>query len=203
MSSSKVSFGQKVSVSMDRKRITEDLLNLKGFFRVEHWRDGKCIGVHEMPNGITIEGKNHVLDVAFHAQTAAATWYLGAIDLTGYTSLTENDTYDDINQAGNGWDEFEDYDFAAVGTDRVIWVEASASGKSITNSATPGVFDITGAGTVKGVFLVAEPVGAAADPDLQGDHAAGGILWSTALFSTGDVAVINGDQLKVTYTISS
>lgn len=180
----------------------KNVLPLIGKYKVEHWRNGKMIGIYDLPNGITIEGKNHVLDAAFHEATACATWYMSLIDNAGFTAVDESDTYDDINQAGNGWDEFETYEYAASGTARVPWVEAAASGKSITNSATPGIFDILGSGTVKGIFLVSMPVGGAAAPQTQGDHHADGLLWSTAMFTSGDIVVENNDQLKVTYTLS-
>lgn len=180
----------------------KDALQLVGRYKVEHWRKGKLIAEYDLINGITIEGKNHNLDVCFHEATACATWYLSLIDLVGWGTLDETDTYDDIDGEGNGWDEFKTYEYAASGTARVPFVEAAASGKSITNSATPGIFDILGSGTVKGIFLVSQPVGGSASPDTQGDHHEDGLLWSTALFSTGDVPVENTDQLKVTYTLS-
>ena len=81
---------------------------------------------------------------------------------------------------------------------RPTWTEGAASANSITNSATVN-FDITGAGTVKGVFLAG-----GTNAQTKGDHTAGAShkLWATALFSGGDVVVANGDQLKVTYTVS-
>jgi len=63
----------------------------------------------------------------------------------------------------------------------------------------PVVFDITGSGTVKGLFLV----GGVANAQSKGDHTSGGTLWATALFGTGDVPVNAEDQLKVTYTVSA
>ena len=173
----------------------------KGRFVVEHWRDGKRINEYHFHNGITIEGKNFCLDVMFHGTTAGATWYLGLIDNTGYSALAEGDTYDDINQAGNGWDEFTGYTDANNGdsaTTRPTWNEGQASGKQITSS-TQSVFDITASGVVKGIFVVG--LGAAAAT--KGDHASDGILWATALFSTGDATIENGDQLKVSYTVSA
>lgn len=178
------------------------VLNPRGRFKVEHLRNGKVIGVHEFPNGITNEGKNFLLDVMFHGTSALGTWYLGLIDNAGYTALAAGDTYDNINQAGNGWDEFTNYTDdgnADSTTTRPTWDEGAASGQSITNSS-PAIFDITGSGTVKGVFLVA-----GASAQTKADHTAGSghKLWATALFTGGDVAVLNGDQLKVTYTVSA
>jgi hypothetical protein len=177
-------------------------LPIRGRFQVEHIRGGKVIGNYDFPNGITNEGKNHLLDVHFHGTTAIATWYLGLIDNAGYTALAAADIYDNINQAGNGWDEFANYTDDANAdstTTRPAWVEGAASGQSITN-ASPIIFDITGTGTVKGVFLAG-----GTNAQTKSDHTSGSAnkLWATALFTGGDVAVLNGDQLKVTYTVSA
>jgi len=86
-----------------------------------------------------------------------------------------------------------------VGNQASAQVASVVSSQSITNSS-PVVFDITGSGTVKGLFLV----GGAAGAQTKGDNAASGaILWATALFGSGDVAVNADDQLKVTYTVSA
>jgi hypothetical protein len=181
----------------DRGNVVSDL-DLKGRYVVEHWRDGKRINEYHFNNGITNEGKNTLLDVMFHGTTQVSTWYLGLIDNANYSALADDDTYDDVDQAGNGWDEFKNYTTGANATVRPTWAEDAASGQSITNS-TVAVYDITGSGTVKGLFLC----GGVASCSDKGDHATGGILWATALFGSGDVAVQNGDQLKVTYTVSA
>lgn len=188
---------QPVSAGLDISK-----LPLRGRFQVEHIRDGKVIGTYDFPNGITNEGKNHLLDVHFHATSAITTWYLGLIDNAGFSALAAADIYDNINQAGNGWDEFSTYTDDANSDSTVTrptWTEGAASGQSITN-ASPIIFDITGTGTVKGVFLVG-----GTNAQTKGDHTAGSAhkLWATALFTGGDVAVLNGDQLKVTYTVSA
>ena len=101
----------KHTVNLEISRKPEvDNLNIEGHFRVEHWRNGKLIETYEGPNGITIEGKNFLLDVMFHADTACTIWYLSLIANIGYTALDETDTYDNINQGGNGGNEFETYD---------------------------------------------------------------------------------------------
>lgn len=172
-----------------------------GFFEVDHYRNGKRINSYRFKNGIVNEGKNKLLDVMFHGVSAITSWYLGLIDNSGFTALANDDTYDDINQAGNGWDEFTAYTDPAnadSATTRPAWTEGAASGQSITNSAVVE-FDITGSGTVKGLFLV----GGGANSDDKGDHASDGTLWATALFTGGDVPVLNGDTLKVTYTVSA
>jgi len=193
--------GQAAKASLIRHTNVESCLAPRGHFKVEHWRAGKLIGEYEFLNGITNEGKNKLLDVMFHGTTAIATWYLGMISLTSYTALAAADTYDNIGQSGNGWAEFTSYTDAAnssSATTRPAWTEGAASSQAITN-ASPVVFDITASGTVKGLFLV----GGDAAAQTKGDHASGSVLWATALFTSGDVAVNDEDQLKVTYSVSA
>jgi hypothetical protein len=201
MSVTQMNVAQKAGCSMVRARKAEDQLQPRGRFVVEHFRKGVKIGHYEFPNGITNEGKDKLLDVMFHAATAITTWWLGLIDNAGYSALAATDTYENIDQVGNGWDEFTDYTDAGNGgsaSTRPEWTEGAASGQAVTNG-TPVVFDITASGTVKGLFLV----GGIAAAQNKGDHAAGGNLWATALFGTGDVPVNDQDQLKVTYTVSA
>jgi hypothetical protein len=177
-----------------------NLLGLRGSFQVEHVRNGEVLDTYDFPNGIINEGKNKLLDVMFHTVTQIGTWYLGLINLAGYTALAADDTYDDIDQAGNGWDEFASYTDPGNTNSTVTrpqWTEGAASGQSITNG-TVVVFDITGSGTVKGLFLVG-----GTNAQTKSDHTAANTLWATALFAGGDVAVQNADQLKVTYTVSA
>ncbi len=176
-------------------------LDVKGRYIVEHWRAGQKINEYHFPNGITNEGKDHLLNVHFNALAAMTAWYMGLVDNLNYSALDATDLYDDIDQAGNGWDEFTLYTDAGNGDSAVTrpaWDEAAASAQSITNN-TVTVFDITGSGTVKGLFLCA-----GTNANTKGDHTAGTAhkLWATALFS-GDVAVLSSDQLKVTYTVSA
>lgn len=199
----KLDLEQSADVRVGRNNTTPTgvLSKLRGEFTVEHWRDGKRIDCRRFPNGIVNEGKDNLLDVAFDSGTQITTWYLGLIDNANFSALADDDTYDDIDQAGNGWDEFTDYTDPGNGdsaTTRPTWDPDQPSAQSITNS-TVRQFDITASGTVKGVFVV----GGGANSSDKGDHASDGTLWATALFSGGDVPVANGDALKVTYTVSA
>jgi hypothetical protein len=201
MNSKRLNIHQRAGCSVVRVRKVENLFLPQGRFVVEHFRNGEKVGQYEFPNGITNEGKNKLLDVMFHATAAITTWYLGMIANSGYTALAATDTYENINQTGNGWDEFTDYTDAANGgsaSTRPQWTEGAAASQAITN-ASPVIFDITASGTVKGLFLA----GGTAGSQNKGNHAAGAILWATALFTTGDVPINTGDQLKVTYTVSA
>jgi len=201
MSVSQMKIGHKAGCNVVRARKAENEVGLRGRFVVEHYRKGVKIAEYEFPNGITNQGKNKLLDVMFHGVSAITTWWLGLISNSGYSALAAGDVYAQIGGT-NGWTEFTDYTDAGnsgSSSTRPEWTEGAASSQSITNSS-PVVFDITGSGTVKGLFLV----GGAAGAQTKGDNAASGaILWATALFGSGDVAVNADDQLKVTYTVSA
>lgn len=184
-----------------KELIVPTQLGLRGRFKVEHWRKGKRIDERHFDNGITNEGKLFLLNVMFHGTTAKATWYLGLISNASFSALAAADSYDNINQAGNGWDEFADYTDPANSDSAVTrpeWTEGAAAANAITNASVV-VFDITGTGTVKGLFAA----GGTNAQTKSDDTASGNILWATALFSGGDVPVENADQLKVTYTVSA
>jgi hypothetical protein len=195
---------QAAGVELVRARaqtFVEALSGPRGKFVVEHWRGGKRINEYHFPNGITNEGKNKLLNVMFHGATQISSWYVGLIDNANYTALAATDDYADINQAADQWKEFTNYTDGNNGdsaSTRPAWGVGAASGQSVTNSS-PAVFNITASGTVKGVFLV----GGISQAQNKNDHTAGGALWATALFTSGDVVVANGDQLKVTYTVSA
>lgn len=155
-----------------------------GKFIIEHIRNGNVIGRYEFPNGVTNVGKNLLLDVMFKdgSQVASSSWYLGLIDNSGYSALSASDTM----ASHAGWNEFTSYSEST----RVAWGPGAASSQTTTNS-TPATFNVNGSGTVKGVFCVSNNT----------KSGTSGTLWATALF-TADVPVVNGDQLKATYSVS-
>jgi hypothetical protein len=163
-----------------------DRVDPRGRFAVEHYdKNGKLIGIYDVPNGITNEGKDLLLDVMFNdtSQIANNSWFIGLIDLSGFSTLADADTM----SSHAGWNEFTSYTEA----NRVAWGSGAASSQSTTN-ASPATFNINGSGTVKGVFV----------PTNSTKSGTSGTLWATALFAA-DVPVSNGDQLKVTYTVSA
>lgn len=152
-------------------------------FRVEHWRDGQKIADIEVLNGIVDVGVNSLLDVGFRNQSQIATWYMGLVDNSGFSAFAAGDTM----ASHAGWNLFTTYSDAT----RITWVPAAAASRSISNSVTSADFNINGSGTVKGVFITS-------DSTKSGTT---GTLWATAAFAS-TVPVVNGDVLKVTYTIS-
>lgn len=184
---------QQAGCELVRPAKMSDQLHARGRFQVEHWRDGKLIGKHDIRNAITNEGKDKLLNVMFHGVTLIGTWYLLLVDGAGSPTLAAADTYAQINGT-NGWDEFVAYTESVRGE----WTEGAAASQSITN-ASPVVFDINGSGSVYGLGVV----GGGSTPSTKNDSAGGGTLWAAAAFSSGTIAVLNGDQLKVTYTVNA
>lgn len=167
--------------------------------KIEHYREGVLIDTYEFPNGITIQGKNFLENIMFDSGTQITAWYEGLIDAGNSVTLSENDVYAGINTS-NGWKEFQSYNVSANATIRATWTPSAASNKAITNPS-PMVYDITANGSVYGVFVC----GGVASANLKADNNnnANACLWATANFTSGNVTVQNGDQLKVTYTVSA
>lgn len=135
-------------------------------------------------NGITTAGINNLFNVYFGATSKAAAWYMGLIASSGYSALAAADTM----SSHAGWtEETSNYSQAT----RPQWTPASASGGSVSNSSSVD-FTITGTVTVKGIFLA----------DNSTKSGTTGTLWATALFTSGDQVLVNGQTLKVTYICS-
>ncbi len=161
-------------------------LDLKGFYpKVEHWREGKLFDVYSLHNDITNEGKNLILEVMFKdgSQIASTSWFIGLISNSGYSALAAGDTM----ASHSGWTEFTGYSQST----RVVWGGGTPASQSITN-ASPATFDINATGTLKGIFV----------PSNSTKSGTTGKLWATGLFAA-DVPVTSGDQMKITYTVSS
>jgi hypothetical protein len=190
--SSNLALGQRVGVEVvkakDVKNLDDDTdsqFNPRGRAQVEFLRDGKVYHVEDVPNGITNEGKDKILDDMFNdgTQTANNSWFIGLIDSSGYTGLGDTDTM----SSHSGWNEFTTYSEA----NRVAWGSGAAASQSTTNSS-PATFNVNGSGTVNGVFVTTNNT----------KSGTSGTLWATALFSAA-VPVSNGDQLRITYTVSA
>jgi len=145
------------------------------------WESG--IGV-PTKNGIVTAGINLLFNVMFGATSKSAAWYLGLISSGSYSQLQAADTM----SSHAGWiEETANYSQST----RPQWSPASASAGSISNSSAV-VFTITGSVTVKGVFVT----------DNSTKSGTTGNLWATALFTSGDQALVNGQSLEVTYILN-
>ncbi len=176
---------QAVILNASRKRETLQSLPMRGFFNVRHFRKNQLQKEYNFFNDITNIGKNTLFDVMFHdgTQIGSASWFIGLISSSGYSALAAADTM----SSHAGWTEFTGYSQAT----RVAWGPGASASQTITN-ASAATFDVNASGTVKGVFV----------PSNSTKGGTTGILWATALFAA-DVPVVNGDQLRITYSVSA
>ena len=159
----------------------ESNLQFSNPFGALHYRAGKLIGVYEGFNGVTIEGKNHALDVVFGNSspvTQVDPWYIGLIDQSPTPTLVEGDTL----ASHSGWSEASGYT-----GNRQAWVDANASSK-VKGTTTVASFPITGTATIHGIMIASVATGTS------------GILWATGSFDAS-IDVVSSDTLKVTYGI--
>lgn len=145
----------------------------------------------DVPNTVVTAGKNHLLDnyITGSAFTQVGP-YMGLISSVGYTAIAAGDTM----VSHGGWTEAGSTNaptFAARGTP--AWSAASAGAKATSSAVS---FTMTGAGTLKGCFIV---LGSGAVTTLM---STAGTLFSAGLFSGGDQVVANGNVVTVSYSLS-
>ena len=149
-------------------------------------RQGKLIDHWENGNVTTDEGLDFMLNAMFHGTAAVGTWYIGIFESNTTPLVTH--TY-----AVPGFTECSAYTEAA----RQAFVEAAASGKSITNAANKATFTINDTKTIYGAALF----GGGTDPTVIGNTAGGGVLFASSKFSLSK-SVVSTDVLLVTCTIT-
>lgn len=154
--------------------------------------DGKLKWREVIENVVATVGKNLMLDTAFAGSAYSVTGpYMGLISSVSYTAVAAGDTM----ASHAGWLEAGGTNAPTYTGNRktAVWSAASAGSKALSAALS---FAITSTGTVKGAFLC---YGSGA---VNTKDDTGGTLWSAGTFSTGDKAVVNGDQLNVNYSTS-
>lgn len=146
-------------------------------------RDGKVIDEWDYDNLVVNQGLNYDLSVALGGGGQITQWYLGIFQ--GNYNPVASDTA--ANWATNAT-ECSSY----TSPTRPAFTPGAAAGQSITNSLNPATFTFNNGVTVYGTALVSSNTIAGT----------GGTLFSEALFGAAK-AVVSGDQLLVTYTLSA
>ena len=146
--------------------------------------DGEVRWTDEFDNLVTTQGKNDLLTQYFKGVTYSGAFFCGLINDTAYTGVDAGDTA----ASHAGWTEGTDYDEA--GRPAVVWGVAAA-GSLATASAS--VFTVNAGDTIKGAFV--------ATSNTKGGTS--GVLYSAGLFTTGDRAVLTGDIINVSITMSA
>lgn len=164
-----------------RDRSISHVLQFNNPFVAQLVRGGKVIKTVHGWNGVTVVGKNHMLDVTFGKGTPVTQvdpWYIGLINNSPTPVLDEADTL----ASHTGWSEWTSYS-----GNRKAWVDADAASK-IKGTTTASSFTINASGTLYGIMVAAVSSGTS------------GVLWATGGFDT-TLAVVNTDVVNVTYGV--
>jgi hypothetical protein len=165
----------------------EDLLKTEGVFYVECYdKDGKLKWKDEARNVVTTQGKNSILDRYLGLAAAPANQAVGLHTTVGNAASTYATPSPQVE--------------CVVGTytARLAPSFSAASAGAKTTSAAVS-FPIVGTDTVAGCFVAQGPVGVMTRGDTA---AAAAVLVSSGAFGGGSRAVVNGDTLNVTYTLT-
>ena len=176
------------SASIDSNGCSSGRLNIHSLWTTECYdKDGNLKWVEkDRPNIVTDEGINAMLNIMFHGDAAKNPWYV-AIFESNSTPAT-SDTYDLwadslVTECNAAYDE----------ETRPVYVEAAATGKAITNSASKAVFTMNNNKTIYGAALVSNST--------KGGHVAGDFLFCVSTFAVAR-SVVNADILRVTIAIA-
>ena len=150
--------------------------------------DGKVKWTGSVPNLVVNTGLAYMAGSALTSVAQITTWYIGLYGAAASNTPAAGDTM----ALHAGWTEVVPYSNAT----RVVCTFATATTANpsvATNSASPASYTINATSTVGGAFLT------------SGSAKSGttGTLFSASDFtSPGDRAVVSGDTLNVTYTMS-
>jgi len=161
----------------------------KGVYKVQcHDAQGNLKWEADAPNLVVNVGLQDMNSKYFTGSAYTAAWYLG---LYG-AAASNNPAAGDTMSSHAGWTEVVAYS-QATRPACTFGTPTTANPSVATNSASPATFSINGTTTVGGAFLTSNSTKSGTT----------GTLYSAADFSSpGDRAVVSGDTLSVTYTLS-
>ena len=150
--------------------------------------DGKVKWTESVPNLVVNVGLAYMAGTALTSVAQVTAWFIGLYGAGASNTPAAADTM----SSHAGWTENVGYSNAT----RVActFVTATTANPSVaTNSASPASFSINATSTVGGAFLTSG----------SAKSGTAGTLFSAVDFSApGDRAVVSGDTLNVTYTMS-
>jgi len=171
-------------------QLTEEIL-LKGVFTVEVLDEtGKLVRRETFRNTVVTQGKNDLLDKYLSGSSYTAAFYIGLISSASYSAISATDTA----ASHSGWVEAgATHDPTYTGARPTCsFASASAGSKALASAAS---YTITGNGssaTIKGAFL---QTASAVD-------STSGILLSAGLFTGGDLTVLTGYIVNVSWSLA-
>lgn len=171
---------------------------IHGRYKIQcfEYEGGPLLWEDEFDNLVTTAGKNHLLDnyITGSAFTQVGP-YMGLISSVSYSAIAAADTM----ASHAGWTEAGSANAPTWSTpasgarNSLSWSAASAGAKALSAAAS---FTMSGAGTLKGAFLV---LGSGA---VVTNASTAGTLFSAGLFSGGDQVVSSGNVVTVSYSLS-
>ena len=179
---------QRFSGELVRKNGIYQPLAFHNRISAELIRDGRIIKRVSCLNGVTVVGKNSILDTFFGKASPVAqvaTWYIGLINNTPTPVLSEDDTL----ASHAGWAEMTtQYGAGTTPANRQAWTDADASAKT-KGTTTVSTFTFITTGTAYGALVASVASGTS------------GVLWATGAFDD-TVAFVASDELRVSYSVS-
>lgn len=146
-------------------------------------KDGNLKWEEDINNLVTDEGVNDLLNKYFKGSAYTAAWYVGLI-ADGAGALATTDTA----ASHAGWTEFVDY----TSVTRPVLTLGAVAAKSASNSASRAAFTLNLAGTIRGCFLATSAA----------KGLTSGLIYSEALFTTGNKVLANGDTVAISCSVS-
>jgi hypothetical protein len=189
-----VALGDNCHAEVTRGGGATEAVKLHGRYTIECvGADGQVKWTDVIENTVMTAGKNLALDTILAGSSYSVVGpYMGLISSTSYSAISAAD----VMTSHAGWLEAGAANAPTYTSPRKTCVFSSASAGSKALSAALA-FAITGTGTVKGSFVL---FGTGALTTI--DNTAGTLL-SAGLFSGGDRAVINGDTLNISWSLSA
>jgi hypothetical protein len=179
-----------VSASVTRASSSDPSCSFGGIFTITCVDENNQVKWEEtFPNLVVNVGLQDLNTKYFTGSAYTAAWYLGLV-----TGPGASNTYLAANTMSShaGWTEFANYSGERKAV--TFGTATTADPSVISNSASPSVFTISGAGgTVAGAFLTT----------IETKSTTTGTLFSVGNFTAGDKLVTSGDTLNVTYTFSA
>jgi len=166
-----------------------DSVSAKGVYKIQcHDKDGNLKWEDVAPNLVVNVGLQDMNAKYFTGSAYTAAWYIGLYGAAATNSPAAGDTM----SSHAGWTEVTAYS-QATRPACTFGTPTTANPSVATNSASPATYTINATTTVGGAFLTSNSTKSGTT----------GTLYSAADFSSpGDRAVVSGDTLSVTYTLS-
>ena len=178
------------SASITRNSGIKEKLKLHGRYDVVcRGPDGKIKWESHIDNLVTTEGENDLLNKYLAGSAYTASFFLGLISSTGYTSgPADTDTmalHPGWVEGGLGTVPI----YSQVSRPAALWAPAASGIKAFSAGV---LYSITTGGTFKGCFLTT----------VSTKDGTGGLLFSAGTFFDGDKVVSPVDSLTVTYSLA-